>query len=164
MDSDTAQGRYPGAFCRGLRASEEYCSGYLRAAARMNALNACSLPVARELCQCLPFPATSSPKFITALRQGAARSSCQNARPSSAPSDGTRGPRRACLLRCAWVVRRLIGDHLCFMQLPCSCRLHRVAFQHGTTRPGGGRPISCPPKWEYRDHPTPEAMRRRASI
>lgn len=92
----------------------------------------------------MPFPATSSLKFITAL-QGAARSSCQNAYPPPLPLRTGRGsPRRArpsVLLRCAWVVRRLIGDHLCFMQLPCCYRLRRVAFQHGTTERG---PISLP--------------------
>ena len=94
------------------------------------------LVVARELCQ-RHLPATSSLKFITALSgSGAVLLSGLSGRPSPPlPLRTGRGsPREGRPLRCAWVVRRLIGDHLCFMQLPSCYRLPRVAFQHGTTK------------------------------
>lgn len=100
----------------------------------------------------MPFPAASSLKFITAL-QGAARSSCQNTHPPPLPLRTGRGSPGGpgLVLRCAWVVRRLIGDHLCFMQLPCY-RLRRVAFQHGTTERG---PISLPSEMGIPSQPHP---------
>lgn len=86
-------------------------SSLIECGQRMNSVNACSL-LARDI-RDSAIPGKSS-ILSRSFRQGAARSSsCQNA---LVFFGRTRARRAACLCMGG---RRLIGDHLCFMQLPC---------------------------------------------
>lgn len=130
---------------------------------RINDVSACSLPVARELCQChFRADKLSQAHHGPSSWSGAILLSVRTPYPLLCPFGRDEGSKEG---------------------LPAPLRMggaetnRRSPLPHATPvllSPSQGcipawddeevAHVVCPPKWEYRDHPTPEAMRRRASI
>lgn len=169
MDSDAAREKVGmtrslswGALYRGLRASEEYCSDYLRAATHKPCQRLFLACCARAVS--VPFPADklSQVHHGPSSRSGAILLSVRTPYPLLCPfgrdegsQEGLPAPLR---MGGAETNRRSPLLHATPVLLSpsqgCIPAWDDEEVPHGV----------CPPKWEYRDHPTPETMRRRASI
>lgn len=151
-----------GPLYRGLRASEEYCSDYLRAGTHKRCQRLFLACCARAVS--VPFPGrqalpSSSRPFVKGRRDPAVSQDTLSAtlplRTGRGSKEGLPAPLR---MGGAETNRRSPLPHATPVLLSPSQGCIPAWDDEEVAH------VVCPPKWEYRDHPTPEAMRRRASI